>query len=431
MSGRHRRRPSKTAHPVHQVSARLPAQFHNHVRETWYADPMSHGGADHATMIQKNQMVEGSSVVPAGRHLASKAAGTRVETEEVREIAAKISSNNESTPATTSAHKTRKASGAKSSESYGLSADESVLDPSLDTSVDLSLYAKLWAAGGTGVSPLGDGPNTVFVPHSIIFMHSVPFAWYFSSHIDGRYLRKSKKKLTSEQIFQHFKRRSRVNKLSTSSIVVIWMKNEQSLGSGISHLVSEYFTLAELKHFLFNRDKKGDGLLQEHIGCSGRSRRGIRCEWSPNICSVEMCVNKISKTNKSVSRQRRLADVNGERADIIVSQLDLATKLGARIKSLSDVLAIRLEQVANMALGKLSIDLDANRIAAGAGPGNRSAAASRDTTSMSPRETPRAVIERFLRSATFEQKRGWLCWGGESFAVACNERNTETPLSLA
>ena len=58
-----------------------------------YAAPMSHGGADHATMIDKNQMVEGSSVVPAGRHLASKAAGTRVETEEVREIAAKISSN--------------------------------------------------------------------------------------------------------------------------------------------------------------------------------------------------------------------------------------------------------------------------------------------------------------------------------------------------
>ena len=55
--------------------------------------------------------------------------------------------------------------------------------------IDLSLYARLWRCGGVGVVPMSTPGCNVLVPHTIVFMHGMPFAWYFSSVVDGSFKR--------------------------------------------------------------------------------------------------------------------------------------------------------------------------------------------------------------------------------------------------
>ena len=338
-----------------------------------------------------------------------------------------------------------------------------------DLTMDFSIYAKLWKSGDDGsVTRLGSGQDTLYVPHTVVFVDGVPFAWYFSSLIDGRYKRRSRKKLLSEEIYQHFAkqsrnrararaaaaprfvsraeaRRRRLNANATSpqsptdlasaassgdaagagatldmstaeaaaggkahlttprsptspspsslssprsrrhrhrqrsrsfspptsewdneaspalgseSIVAVWMTNALVNGANAPRVTARYLTLPDLRHFLFSETKNGAGVLQQIIHCSGNVRRGLRCHWSPHITSVEMCVNKWTVTNPKVDVDVRMSDVHGRRGDILVSKLDLSTKLGTRIKMLSDVVAQRMEQLANLSRdGRLLIDI--------------------------------------------------------------------------
>ena len=75
--------------------------------------------------------------------------------------------------------------------------------------IDFSIYAKLWKSADTNIKPMSCGKDLLYIPHTIVFMDGVPFGWYFTSLIDGRYKRRSKKKLISEEIYQHFKKISR------------------------------------------------------------------------------------------------------------------------------------------------------------------------------------------------------------------------------
>jgi hypothetical protein len=137
------------------------------------------------------------------------------------------------------------------------------------------------------------------------------------------------------------------------------MQNIIVAGSSTPKVVPRFLTLPELHHFLFSEAKsKNAGVLQEMVHHHGNKRRGLRCHWSPHIANVEMCVNRWNVTNTKVDIDHRMADVHGRRGDILVSKLDVATKLGHRIKTLSDVLAKRIEQIINMSRdGRLMVDM--------------------------------------------------------------------------
>ena len=72
-----------------------------------------------------------------------------------------------------------------------------------DKIMDFSIYAKLWKAGDAGVVRMRDKRDLLCVPHTIVYLEGVPYSWYFTSHADGKYKRRSKKKLVSEEIYNH------------------------------------------------------------------------------------------------------------------------------------------------------------------------------------------------------------------------------------
>ena len=278
---------------------------------------------------------------------------------------------------------------------------------SLHNIIDFSIYAKLWKAGDAGVMRMQANQDLVYVPHTILYLEGVPYSWYFTSLSDGKYKRRSKKKLVSEEIYLHFRKQWRNRKraqlrsqgvasprtkksngttyksktegsesnphsasvlsetppdhedVSEDMLVAVWMQNIIVNGSEAPQCVPRFFTLQELHHFLFSETKsKSAGILQEMVHHHGSKRRGLRCHWSPHISTVEMCINRWNITNTKVDIDHRMADVNGRRGDIIVTKLDQATKLGHRIKSLSNILAMRIEQIVNTSReGRLMVDM--------------------------------------------------------------------------
>ena len=275
--------------------------------------------------------------------------------------------------------------------------------------IDFSIYAKLWKSADTNIKPMSCGKDLLYIPHTIVFMDGVPFGWYFTSLIDGRYKRRSKKKLISEEIYQHFKKISRKraraknksagmsggcrqsetiannerdiasnssrslsprkrktnileedadnNLMQAERVVAVWIESVQSLGKP-SDVKSHYMNLEELKYFLFSHAKgAGAGILQQVIHMHGNTRRAIRCHWSPHISTVEMYVNKRTITNGKFPLNVRMADVNAGIGNTEITRLDLSTKLGSRIKNLSDSVAARIEKIANTSRdGRLLID---------------------------------------------------------------------------
>ena len=303
--------------------------------------------------------------------------------------------------------------------------------------VDFSIFAKLWKSSDTGITRMG-GKDPLYVPHTIIFMDGIPMTWYFTSLVDGRYKRRSKKKLITDEIFEHFKkisrkrarnrtrnsglaggssspRKNKSNKnkqnnknnnndtispsdsfedrdrnrreerdrlkerkekedrkvrkeriqtkedtntvLAAEQVVAVWISNVMIAGK-TSRVDSKYMNLIELKHFLFGQHKGyGAGMLQQVIHMHGNTRRALRCHWSPHISTVEMCVNKWTITNSKIHINVRMSDVNAGRGNTVVTRLDQSTKLGTRIRSLSDTLAARVEEIANTSRdGRLLFD---------------------------------------------------------------------------
>ena len=276
-------------------------------------------------------------------------------------------------------------------------------------SVDFSIFAKLWKSSDTGSFHGKNGKDTLYVPHTIVFMDGVPFAWYFTSLVDGRYKRRSKRKLITDEIYEHFKKLSRrrartrarnsglagggggrggsagktkkkgkgqgqeqrksapraqnmvedsnTNMLAAEHVVAVWVQNVMSAGK-TSGVRSKYMNLQELKHFLFSEHKgQGAGMLQQVIHMHGNIRRAVCCHWSPHISTVEMCVNKWTITNGKIHINVRMADVHAGRGNMVITRLDQSTKLGTRIKSLSDTLSARIEEIANTSRdGRLLFD---------------------------------------------------------------------------
>lgn len=275
--------------------------------------------------------------------------------------------------------------------------------------IDFSIFAKLWKSADTNIRPMSSGKDLLYIPHTIVFMDGVPFGWYFTSHIDGRYKRRSKKKLVTEEIYDHFTKLSRKrararqksggisggsrradsnnrNRNSTGSksprkpknnsptqrydedldqdllaserVVAVWIQAVQAVGKRSATIESTYMNLEELKYFLFSQAKGvGAGILQQVIHMHGNTRRALICHWSPHISTVEMHVNKKTVTNAKIHINVRMADVNAGRGNTEITRLDLSTKLGSRIKVLSDSIAARIEEIANTSRdGRLMID---------------------------------------------------------------------------
>ena len=145
--------------------------------------------------------------------------------------------------------------------------------------------------------------------------------------------------------------------LAAERVVAVWIETVFT-GAQRSVVHSHYMNMEELKYFLFSKAKgTGAGMLQQVIHMHGNKRRALRCHWSPHISTVEMYLNKKTITNAKIHINVRMADVHAGRGNTEITRLDLSTKLGRRIKNLSESVAARIEKIANTSRdGRLMID---------------------------------------------------------------------------
>ncbi|OMJ65161.1 hypothetical protein SteCoe_38998 [Stentor coeruleus] len=74
----------------------------------------------------------------------------------------------------------------------------------------------------------------------------------------------------------------------------------------------EYFELEEFKHFLYNRHKTQDGILQKFIDSKGRRNSAIQMVWTPHICIFEMRENQNDLYDQRLNLYERVITYEGD-----------------------------------------------------------------------------------------------------------------------
>ena len=246
-------------------------------------------------------------------------------------------------------------------------------DANSSNGIDLSVYARIWIRETEGVNALTANQRTLKVPHTIVFLHGAPTQWYFTSKVDGKYLRRKKKKVTINEIIEYFTRKyqrkvskttskkkgKRKNTLPGSNtiesvssianeIVAFWMTN--NLEDARKEI--RYLTYEELRRFVLTGGaKKQSGILQEYIKSAGVKRRTVRVDWTPHICQIEQCESRFKQDLKSHTHEEKLADFDSKEGNTFKKKIAVTTKKGSMLRDLSKAITNRIETIANMANG--------------------------------------------------------------------------------
>lgn len=123
------------------------------------------------------------------------------------------------------------------------------------------------------------GLRGFLLPHTVVYKHQQPRAWYFSN-AEGCIKRKLKEKLTANHIEDTF-----LKQVSLSGIIAFFTYVSEK-GKEI-----EYFQASELRNFLYNRHKTFDGVLQKFVDPNGSKNSVIQMVWTPHLCVFEMREN--------------------------------------------------------------------------------------------------------------------------------------------
>jgi hypothetical protein len=217
--------------------------------------------------------------------------------------------------------------------------------------IDLSVYSRLWIRD-PDVVPLMSQGRLLRVPHTIVFMHGAPTAWYFTSRENQAYLRRKKKKVNPGEIIKHFeKRHNRLEQSCGHSIVAVWMQNAADSGNK----VRKFLTFEDVRKMVLNGGgySRSLGILQEFVDVGSDRRQTVQVDWTCHIKQVELCESRHRVRNQSATLEQRLTDFDSNEGDLHKQRIPDTSKKGVLHLGFSDSIAKRLETIANMANGGL------------------------------------------------------------------------------
>ena len=213
--------------------------------------------------------------------------------------------------------------------------------------IDLSIYSRLWIRDPDVVPLLANG-KLLRLPHTIVFMHGAPTAWYFTSKDSHVYLRRKKKKVTPDEIIKHFSTTfHRTKHAGAHKIVGTWMTNSKETGSR----TRQFLTFEELRKMVLQGCGRSFGVLQEYIETPGGYRQTTRVDWTRHIQNVEMCESRFGMRNHSVTVEKRLADFDSLDGHVYKQKIPRTSKKGILAVEFSAAIANRLETIANVQNG--------------------------------------------------------------------------------
>ncbi|CAG9334238.1 unnamed protein product [Blepharisma stoltei] len=182
-----------------------------------------------------------------------------------------------------------------------------------------------------------DSSTKAIIPQTIIYKYYQPRYWFFTSQ-DGTIKRKSKDKLTKEQIQHDF-----MKAISPSGIIAVYYciyKNKR---------VIEYLTTKTFNEFLYKRKIEYDGILQKFVDPYGSKNFALTAIWTPNFCMFEKKENKLDLFNQSFDLYERAMTFEGKEYFVEATPLrgnDIPRKLQENCDSIvSHVSAVSFEKL--------------------------------------------------------------------------------------
>ena len=144
------------------------------------------------------------------------------------------------------------------------------------------------------------GLRGFLLPHTVVYKHQQPRAWYFST-IEGYIKRKLKEKLTAAHIEHVF-----LKNISKSGIVAFFTY------IGANGREIEYFQAADFRNFIHNRHKNYDGVLQKFIDPKGVNNSTLQMIWTTHLCVFELRENSNSLFDTRLDIYERVVTFEGE-----------------------------------------------------------------------------------------------------------------------
>eukprot|EP00753_Platysulcus_tardus_P018211 PLAT6777.1.p1 GENE.PLAT6777.1~~PLAT6777.1.p1 ORF type:complete len:647 (-),score=215.42 PLAT6777.1:153-2063(-) len=220
---------------------------------------------------------------------------------------------------------------------------------------EFRLFSMLWAPAKAGPDEMRTSEGLrVRVPHTVVYAHGVPSAWYFTA-ADGVLKRRHRRHLRNEHIFKMFgKRPGRRSGSGTGGaaaaagggdsggiVAQYTARRSNSYGQIVPHV--EYFTRAALHEFLFERERDEEGLLQRFVVPEAAFNKTYRCTWTPHVCLLETCTNSAPLADRKLELPFRAQTFDGAGMRATTRALSITSPVGRRIKEMSALVAKRLE----------------------------------------------------------------------------------------
>ena len=125
------------------------------------------------------------------------------------------------------------------------------------------------------------------LPDTILYRFRTPALWYFTAS-NGQICRKHKVHVTSQLIYDTFTKGIK-GPQRESTIAAIHIAEVGGEGSSSKRTTTtiEHLTVAELREFLFKREKADDGLLQRFVPPRDGQNHTYCVVWSPEIIMLE------------------------------------------------------------------------------------------------------------------------------------------------
>ena len=134
------------------------------------------------------------------------------------------------------------------------------------------------------------------MPDTIFYRYRCPAAWFFTAS-DGQIKRKHKRHVSNQQIFEAFTTGLKKARGCEETIAAIHVAKQSEEDEWPPRTKVEHLTVAELREFLFRRDKTDDGLLQRFVPPLHSQNHTLTVMWSPEIVMMERRLNVESLTD--------------------------------------------------------------------------------------------------------------------------------------
>eukprot|EP00762_Andalucia_godoyi_P005983 ANDGO_00100.mRNA.1 hypothetical protein (macronuclear) len=196
----------------------------------------------------------------------------------------------------------------------------------------------------------GDSCSGIRIPDTIIIRYEAISGWYFTSMQDGSILRKSKSRLHSDEVLEHFNRTRLSECVQSEPDLPIAYALSVQKERDHKYLQIEYFDQAGLVEYIRKGRRRERVVLQMFhepaILDRSKSNHTIQVFWTPRFVKTEMRVNDRLLYDKHLPLVERCATVEAS-ASVARTVSVRSSTLNSRLNEMCQSIVRHVEKISN------------------------------------------------------------------------------------